>query len=56
MSSEGKSESKHAYQKPELKVIDLKAGEVLAVGCKSAVGGGFGAGPCDNVPCAGIGS
>ena len=36
-------ESKERYEKPELVVIDLKAEEVLAVGCKTT--GRTGVGP-----------
>jgi hypothetical protein len=39
-------ESKERYEKPELVVIELKAEEVLAVGCKTAGRTNVGAGAC----------
>jgi len=33
---------KEPYEKPEIRVIDLKVDEVLAVGCKAGVGDAFG--------------
>jgi len=38
-------ESKERYEKPELVVIELKAEEVLAVGCKSVARTGVGMQP-----------
>jgi hypothetical protein len=37
---------KEPYQKPKLTTIELKAEEVLAVGCKSAMQGGQQPGSC----------
>jgi hypothetical protein len=55
MVKEQTAPEKKPYQKPELKVIDLVAEEVLASGCKGA-----GAGPLNAcvsaTPCAGFGS
>ncbi len=49
---------KKPYQKPEIRVIDLAAEEVLAVGCKTATHPGTGLSPitCVASPCAAIGS
>jgi len=49
---------KKPYQKPELKVIDLAAEEVLAVGCKTISSPGTGGSPisCGAAPCAAMGS
>ena len=47
-----------AYQKPEIKVIELAAEEVLSVGCKTQVSPGVGlpAGNCILARCSGNGS
>jgi hypothetical protein len=49
---------KKIYQKPEIKVIDLAAEEVLAVGCKTATRPGTGLShiTCVISPCAAKGS
>lgn len=39
MTPENKAESKLKWEKPEIKVIELAAGEVLALGCKHDTGG-----------------
>jgi hypothetical protein len=49
-----KPKTKRAYEKPKLRMIELATGEVLATGCKTALGSltgyedGFGCGfsPC----------
>ncbi len=48
-----KSEGKLAYEKPRLRVVDLLAGEVLAIGCKlSTFGTAWGVTPCTAGNCA----
>lgn len=49
---------KKPYQKPEVKVIDLVAEEVLSVGCKTQISAGAGRSPitCLLAPCSGKGS
>ena len=49
---------KNSYSKPQLRRIELKADEILAVGCKSS-SGGFNLGsapPCNVGTCSGLGS
>lgn len=50
--------SKQPYEKPGLRIIQLAAEEVLAVGCKLSSGGGHlpVATPCNAIGCSGIGS
>jgi hypothetical protein len=46
MSSDDRSGVRDAYEKPSLRVIDLVAEEVMAVGCKlPTTGGSFGNAP-----------
>lgn len=40
-----KSNNKQSYEKPKLRVIELTADEVLAVGCKVYAGDPAGVGP-----------
>jgi hypothetical protein len=49
---------KKPYEKPELRIIELAAEEVLAAGCKLSFGGSaFGSiGSCMGMNCAGPGS
>ena len=59
-SEQDKEQTKQAYEKPRLRMIELAAEEVLATGCKtfsgdlSGVGGSPGGGcvvsPCSSVP------
>jgi hypothetical protein len=44
---------KQAYEKPKLRIIELSAEEVLAVGCKTAPGpfGKLPSGGCTNPAC-----
>lgn len=46
--SETRAENKKPYEKPELKIIEMKEEEVLAVGCKTV-------GPNSNVGQSGCG-
>jgi hypothetical protein len=48
---------KRPYEKPRVRVIDLAADEVLAIGCKT-ISGGFntGAAPCTANSCSVVGS
>lgn len=41
-----KANTKHQYQKPRLRTIELRADEVLAVGCKNVNGTNVGDKPC----------
>ncbi len=49
-----------AYEKPQLRIIELAAEEVLAAGCKTASGMTLAVGspvpPCFAAPCSAIGS
>ena len=45
------AQAKERYEKPELVVIDLKAEEVLAVGCKMPPRTAAGGNPCINNAC-----
>ena len=58
MIKQTKKEEKKPYHKPEVKVIELAAEEVLAVGCKTAVSPGVGlpAANCILARCAANGS
>ena len=59
MADSVKTTDRKAYEKPQIKIIELAAEEVLAAGCKLASGGLSavgGAPPCTTRPCAGIGS
>lgn len=47
---------KQMYEKPKLRSIDLTAEEVLAVGCKTATGGGPNTPNCAVKKCAKIGT
>jgi len=48
---------KEPYEKPKLTVIELRADEVLAVGCKTIASGPFvGGGNCKDTPCVAPGS
>jgi hypothetical protein len=48
---------KRPYEKPELRVVELAAEEVLAAGCKTSFSGtAVGAVPCTAGSCAGEGS
>jgi hypothetical protein len=53
-----KEAGKKPYEKPRLRIIELAAEEVLAIGCKSAgASSGVGGGPtCLTRMCAGTGS
>ncbi|MGC2064325.1 MAG: hypothetical protein WA610_15245 [Thermodesulfovibrionales bacterium] len=55
---ENEQNSKIAYEKPRLSIIELAAEEVLAAGCKTVSGGGSLpiAVPCNFTGCAGLGS
>lgn len=51
-------DEKQAYERPALRIIELSAEEVLAVGCKTG-SSGFASGhppPCMAHNCAGVGS
>jgi len=57
-SKEDKKKKKRAYEKPRLRIIELAAEEVLAVGCK-LTNGGFALGgvtPCIGTGCVSAGS
>jgi hypothetical protein len=45
---------KQMYEKPKLGPIDLTAEEVLAVGCKTATGGGPNTPSCAVKKCSGV--
>jgi hypothetical protein len=47
-------QTKQVYEKPKLRAIDLTADEVLAIGCKTAHGGGPNSPSCAVKKCAGI--
>jgi hypothetical protein len=52
-----KKKNKAKYKKPQLRVIELKAEEVLSDACKLAFGGSaVGGGTCVSVPCSAAGS
>ena len=56
-SKKDNKETKRAYEKPQLRTIELVAEEVLAVGCKLSNGGfNFGAPQCTMNNCVGAGS
>lgn len=52
-----KEKTRLPYEKPRLRIIELAAEEVLAIGCKID-GGGFSVGvsPCIANSCTGVGS
>jgi hypothetical protein len=57
MGDSAKTAERKAYEKPQLRIIELAAEEVLAAGCKLSGGGfAFGVAPCPNNGCAGPGS
>jgi hypothetical protein len=57
MRKDGKQEkTKKPYEKPRLRIIELAAEEVLAVGCKTAGTGAFGLPTCRARPCVNTGS
>lgn len=57
MSTDAPRRTKRSYEKPKLRVIDLAAEEVLAIGCKVSDGGmAFGASPCPANSCNQAGS
>ncbi len=47
-----RQEKKRKYEKPKLRIIELVAEEVLAVGCKTVSGGGL---LPISIPCSGVG-
>lgn len=53
-----KEKGKQPYEKPGLRIIELAAEEVLAIGCKTVTGGGSVpvAIPCNAAGCAQLGS
>ena len=52
-----KDDGKQPYEKPRLRIIELSAEEVLAVGCKLIDGGNAPSAPtCISVPCSEAGS
>ena len=53
---EKRKKARRPYEKPELKVIELAAEEVLATGCKNLTSFGFGQPVCFVQPCIGDGS
>ena len=57
MGDSEKAKNSKTYEKPQLRIIELAAEEVLAAGCKTASGGSAvgGVPPCFTRPCAGIG-
>jgi hypothetical protein len=50
------AQKKQTYEKPKMRSIDLTAEEVLAVGCKTAQGGGPNSPSCAVKKCAKIGT
>jgi hypothetical protein len=57
MGTEAPRKTKRPYERPKLRIIDLAAEEVLAVGCKVSDGGiAFGGSPCPANNCNQAGS
>ena len=53
MQHNDEKQEKQAYEKPRLRIIELAAEEVLAVGCKTAPGSpGVGGFLCGSISCA----
>lgn len=56
MSSRPQRQKKRAYEKPRLRVIELAAEEVLAIGCKTNSESASGSTPCWLNGCSQLGS